>query len=75
MYLKNNFLFGSKIFNQIFGTAIGTKCAPPYACLTIGYQDETKLFTQKLPQYFPNEACLLINEFFKRYMDVFWPKH
>ena len=38
--------------NQVFGTAMETKCAPPYACLTIGYQEETKFFTQELPKYF-----------------------
>ena len=59
--LKSNiFLFDSKMFNQIFGTAMGTKFAPPCACLTIGYQEETKLFTQELPKYFFNEKCLLI---------------
>ena len=57
------------MFNQIIGTAMGTKCAPPYECLTIGYQEETKLFTQELLKYFSNEECLLIKEFFKRYMD------
>ena len=36
---NNNFLFDSKTFNQTIGTAMGTKCAPPYACLTIGYQE------------------------------------
>ena len=75
---NNNFLFDSKMFNQIIGTAMGTKCAPPYACLTIGYQEETKLFTQELPKYFSSEECLLTKEFFKRYMDdgfTFWPKH
>ena len=75
----NNFLFDSKMFNKIIGTAMGTKCVPPYTCLTIGYQEETKLFTQQeLPKYFSNEECLLIKEFFKRYMDdgfIFWPKH
>ena len=48
------------------------------ATFTIGYQEETKLFTQELPTYFPNEECLLIKELFKRYMDdrfIFWPKH
>ena len=47
--LKNdNFLFDSKMFNQVFGTVMVTKCAPPYACFTIGYQEETKRFTQEL---------------------------
>ena len=41
--LKNNaFLFDFKMPNQIFRTALGTECLPPYACLTIGYQEETK---------------------------------
>ena len=56
---------------------MGRKCAPPYACPTIGYQEETKLFTQELPKYFSNDECLLIKEFFKRYMDdgfIFRPK-
>ena len=52
------------MFNQICGTAMVTKCALPYA-----YQGVTKLFMQKLPKYFYNEECLLIKEFFKRYMD------
>ena len=55
--------------NQIFGTAIDTKCALLSECLTICYQKETKLFTQELPKYFSNEECLLIKEFFKRSID------
>ena len=66
---NNNFFFDSKMFYQIIGTAMDTKCAPSYACLIIGYQEETKLFTQDLPKYFSNEECLLFKEFFKRYMD------
>ena len=31
------------MFNQGFGTAMETKSAPLYACLTIGYQEKTKL--------------------------------
>ena len=64
------------MFNQVFGTAMGTKCA--YASLIIDYQEETKLFTQDLPKYFSSEECLLIKEFFKRFMDdgfIFWPKY
>ena len=76
--LKNNILFDSKMFNQIIETAMGTKCARPSACLTIGSQEETKLFMQELPKSFSNEKCLLIKELFKKYMDdgfIFWPKH
>ena len=70
------------MFNQVFGTAIRTACTPPYACLAIGYQEGTKLFTQKLlPEYFSIEECELMKKVFKRYMDYvffvcfFWPKH
>ena len=66
------------MFNQGFGTAMGTRCAPLHACLTLGYHDETKLFTQELPKFFLVVECELIKEVFKRYMDdgfIFWPKH
>ena len=80
LILKNyTFLFDSKIFNnQIFGKTMRTKCALPYTCLATGYQEETKRSTQELPKYFLNEECLLIKEFFKRYMDddfFSWPKY
>ena len=42
---KNNVLFDDHLYLQSLGTAMGTKCAPPRACLTIGYLEETKLFT------------------------------
>ena len=58
------------MLNQIFGTGMRTKCAPPYACLAIGYQEGTKRFTQELlPEYFSIEECELMKEVFKRYMD------
>ena len=66
------------MFNQIFGTVMGTKCVTPYACLTIGYEEETELCTQDLPKYFFSEECLLIEDFFKRYVDdafIFSPKY
>ena len=53
---NNNFFFDSKMFNQIFETAMVRKCTPAYA-----YQGETKLFTQELSKYFCNEECLLRN--------------
>ena len=31
---------------------MGTKCAPPYACLLIGYKEETILFLTELPKDF-----------------------
>ena len=32
------------MYLQLLGTAMGTKCATPYACITVGYLEETKLF-------------------------------
>ena len=50
--LKNNFFeFNNKIKQQISGTAIGTKFAPPYACI---YMDKTEtgfLKTQELQPF------------------------
>ena len=38
--LSNNYFeFSEKVFQQILGTAIGTKFAPPYACI---YMDEVE---------------------------------
>ena len=31
------------MLSQLLGTAVGTKCAPPYACLTVGYLEEIKV--------------------------------
>ena len=74
--LNNNFMFDIQLYNQKQGTAMGTKCAPPYACLTIGYQEETKLFVTELPKYFTEDEITLIKRIFKRYMDdgiLLWP--
>ena len=49
---------------------MGTKCAPSHAYLSIGYQEETKIFTHELPKYLSIEECDLIKEVFKRYMDI-----
>ena len=34
-------------YNHTEGSAMGTKSAPPYACLVVGYKKETKLFTNE----------------------------
>ena len=47
--LKNNFFeFNSKIKQQVSGTTMGTKFAPPYACLFIGKFETIFLETQQL---------------------------
>ena len=46
--LKNNhFEFNSKIKQQVSGTAIGTKFAPPYACLFMDKFEASFLETQQ----------------------------
>ena len=57
------------MYLQLLGTEVGTKCAPPYASLTVGYLEETKLFTNELPKYFSVSECNSITELLKRYMD------
>ena len=37
---------------QLVSTATGTKFDPPYACLSVGYLEETILFPRLLPLYF-----------------------
>ena len=47
--LKNNFFeFDSKVFQQIAGTDIGTKFAPPYACIFMDQLETKFLETQTL---------------------------
>ena len=47
--LKNNlFEFDCKFYQQISGTAIGTKFAPPYACIFMDYVETEFLKTQAI---------------------------
>ena len=66
---NNNFKFDEIIYNQTEGIAMGTKCAPLYACLAVGYKKETKLFPIELPKFFSTEEIQIIKKVFKRYMD------
>ena len=72
--LNNNFQFDSYMFLQL----VGTKFAPHYACLSVGYLEETILFPRLLPLHFTLTACKLIEEILKRFMNdsvVLWPKN
>ena len=66
---NNNFIFNNKYYHQESGTAMGTMVAPPYACLTVAYLEETKLFPEILPQHFNENQCQCIEQNLKRYMD------
>ena len=51
--LKNNlFEFDSKFYKQISGTAIGTKFAPPYACIFMDHIETKLLKTQDIKPWF-----------------------
>ena len=74
---NNNFMFDGTCYHQETGTAMGAVFAPPYACLAIGYLEETKLEMTVLPQYFSTEDCALILYLLLRYIDdgfIPWPK-
>ena len=48
-FLKNNLIeFNSKSHKQISGTAIGTKFAPPYACIFMDYIETEFLKSQEI---------------------------
>ena len=68
--LENNFFcFNEEIWHQRVGTAMGKSFAPPYACLTMGYLEETSLFPNLLPANFDEKTVRIIIEFFRRYID------
>ena len=66
---NNNFMFDNEYYKQEDGTAMGTKVAPAYACLTVAYLEESKLFTNTLRNIFSPEQCNWIIAHYKRYMD------
>ena len=43
MSRSTNFKSNEKYYNHTEGTAIRTKCAPPYAWLLVRYEKKTKL--------------------------------
>ena len=70
---QNTFNFDNRTYLQIFGTAMGTKCAPVYATLVIAYL-ETKLY-KKLEEKFGLEARKKFQQEWMRYLDdcfIYW---
>ena len=50
---------------QLLGAVMATKCALPYDCLTVGFLEDTKLFTNELAKYFSDSKCKLLIELLK----------
>ena len=68
--LKNNFfVFGDRMWRQVIGTAMGKEMASPYACLTVGYLEETILFPKLLPKFFKSPILEQIIEHYFRFVD------
>ena len=73
---NNNFFFDGICRHQEDGTAMGSKMAPPYANLSIGFLEETKLYPS-LHQHYPPDIVELIIKWFLRYIDdgfILWLK-
>lgn len=64
---NNTFTFNGKHFKQIKGTAMGTKMAPTYATLTLGYLEE-KMY-KEINRLFNEETEMYITKHWKRYLD------
>ena len=72
---NNTFSFNQTHYKQVKGTAMGTKVAPVYATLTIGYLEE-KLY-EKIEGTFHSEFANHFIKCWKRFLDdcfVPWPK-
>ena len=68
LILNNNvFAFNRKHFHQVKGTAMGTKMAPTYATLVLGYLEE-KLY-EKVGEQFDMEFSVTLQHSWKRYLD------
>ena len=73
---NNNFFFDGVCRHQKDGTAMGSKMAPPYANLSIGFLEETKLYPQVSRLFSPSVVELIVR-WFLRYIDdgfILWPK-
>ena len=71
---NNNFLFDDQFYNQIRGTAMGTKFAPTYATLVLGYLEE-KLIKRLEPT--DKQFSLYVREQWKPYLDdcfILWTR-
>ena len=71
---NNTFKFGDKWFLQKKGTAMGTKVAPTYATLVLGYLEEQ--FYVKVSEEFNSDIATYVKECWSRFLDdcfMIWP--
>ena len=72
---NNYFSFNGKFYQQIKGTAMGTKFAPTYATLVLGYLEEI-LYT-KIEYKYDKQYADFLEQLWKRFLDdcfIFWTK-
>ena len=72
---NNHFHFDNEFYLQIKGTAMGTKVAPTYATLVMGYLED-QLYNRS-STVFDQSFCEYIQANWKRYLDdcfIFWTK-
>ena len=68
LILENDtFTFDGKYYKQLIGTAMGTKCAPAYAALTLGYL-EIGLY-ENIEYTFSKSVGEQFKNMYKRYLD------
>jgi hypothetical protein len=67
---NNTFQFNNEFYRQIKGSAMGTKVAPTYATLTIGYLEQ-KLYNQVKDQ-FELKFSVQFQSLWKRFLDGFF---
>ena len=66
--LKNNlFEFNCKFHQQISDMAIGTKFAPPYACIFMDYIETELLKTQAIKPWYAKDSLMISY----LYLDIF----
>ena len=72
---NNTFHFDGEFYQQIKGTAMGTKMAPTYSILVMGYFEE--ILYQKIEEEMDKETGEYIRNTWKRYLDdvfILWTK-
>ncbi|XP_071172172.1 uncharacterized protein [Mytilus edulis] len=64
---RNIFYFNGTYYHQKKGTAMGTKMAPSYATLVLGYLEQ--LLYEKMSHKYGNEFAIYIRQNWKRFLD------